>query len=75
MHMTRVQINLSDSFIDRLDGLVKDTEASSRVEVIRRAIDIYEHLMWHTHKGWIVTMSRREGSALFIGTHSRGEAA
>ena len=44
-HKTRIQLDLSDPMVELLDGLVRDTEAATRAEVLRRAVSVFALLI------------------------------
>lgn len=57
-----LQMLLSKQTKDILDGLVRDTDAASMVEVIRRALHIYHLLVEAKSKGREVILRDKDGA-------------
>lgn len=66
--MARVQMNLPEKSIQRLDALVAKTEASSYAEVMRNALRLYEVAVAETDAGGGLFVRRPHGFEPVIAT-------
>ena len=48
----RLQFEFSQDAVERLNNLKKDTEASSKTEVIRNSLRVYEYITSMINKGY-----------------------
>lgn len=58
----RLQLQLPDAAAERLDSLVKRTEAASYAEVIRNALRLYEWAVGEMEEGRNVALQDTDGS-------------
>lgn len=56
---TRVQFDFSEEALDRVDKLRDITDASSRVEVIRNSLRVYDYMVKKQREGYKIEMKRR----------------
>jgi len=59
--MARVQMNLPQGSIDRLDDLVRRTESSSYAEVMRNALRLYDVAVSEVESGRGLFIRRGDG--------------
>lgn len=57
----RLQFDFADYAVNRLDQLVAETESSSRAEVIRDALKLYEHLLMRAKEGYDIQLCKDDG--------------
>lgn len=60
---TRITLDLSPEFYDRLDDLEKRVGAESKAKVLREALRLYEHVMNH-HLDGDEFFTRKKGGEL-----------
>lgn len=58
----RLQLQLPDTASERLDSLVRRTEAASYAEVIRNALRLYEWVIGELEEGRNIALQDADGS-------------
>lgn len=56
--MSRVQMNLPQGSVDRLDALVKRTESASYAEVMRNALKLFDGVVTELENGGCLYVKR-----------------
>jgi len=62
----RIQFDFSHEAIDRLDEMVRVTDATSRAEVVRRALSLYENMLFRQEKNTEVFLKNPDGTMVQI---------
>ena len=58
----RLNLDFKENTRLQLDALLKDTDAATRTEVIRRAISLYTVLVQYKKAGCEITLKQADGS-------------
>ncbi len=61
----RVQFDFSPDALNRLEGLQKRVEASTKAEVIRNALKIYEWFTTEIDPEYVIEVQDKEGKTVF----------
>jgi hypothetical protein len=61
----RVQFDFSSEALNRLEGLQKRVEASTKAEVIRNALKIYEWFATQIDPEYLIEVQDKEGKVIF----------
>ena len=61
----RVQFDFSPEALKRLEGLQERVEASTKAEVIRNALKIYEWFTTQVDPEYVIEVQDKEGKAIF----------
>jgi len=56
----RLQFDFSDDAVQRLDFIVDKTESTSRAEVVRNALRVYEYLVTKTNEGYSLEFKKED---------------
>lgn len=67
--MMRITLSLSAKSMQRLDSLVEITEASSRAEVLRNALRLYEVAVISKNDGGDVLIKEENGKETSVFSH------
>lgn len=64
--MKRIQFDFSPAAVDKLDEMVSVTGAASRAEVVRRALSLYENMLFRQEENTEVFLKKPDGTMVQI---------
>jgi|LakMenEpi03Aug12_release.lakeMendotaPanAssembly.Ray.scaffolds.fasta_scaffold953918_2 Arc/MetJ-type ribon-helix-helix transcriptional regulator len=64
--MKRIQFDFSPAAVDKLDEMVSATGAASRAEVVRRALSLYENMLFRQEENTEVFLKKPDGTMVQI---------
>jgi Arc/MetJ-type ribon-helix-helix transcriptional regulator len=64
--MKRIQFDFSPAAVDKLDEMVRVTGAASRAEVVRRALSLYENMLFRQEENTEVFLKKPDGTMVQI---------